>query len=230
MDIELNYVEEGAGFPLIFLHGNGEDHSYFSAQIAYFRSRYRVIAVDTRGHGATPRGEAPFTIRQFAEDLYGFLCRKGIERAHLLGFSDGANIAMCFALKHPERVAALILNGGNLDAGGIKRSVQIPIELGYRIARLFAEKSAEAKKNAELLGLMVNEPNIAATELSAVTAPALVIVGTRDMVRKKHTELIYRGLPNAELVSIRGNHFIANKHPGAFNEAVERFLESVKSE
>lgn len=127
MDIKLYYTEEGSGTPLILLHGNGEDGSYFVHQIKYFKNRYRVIALDTRGHGQSPRGEKPFTIRQFAEDLHDFMDEKGIGKAHILGFSDGGNIALVFALKYPERVAHLVLNGANLDASGVKPSTQIPI-------------------------------------------------------------------------------------------------------
>lgn len=152
--------KRGGGEPLILLHGNGEDGSYFVHQIEHFQSRYRVIALDTRGHGRSPRGSAPFTIRQFALDLYDFLRAHEIPSAVLLGFSDGANIAMQFALDHPEMVRALILNGGNLDPSGVRRSTQLPIELGYRIAKHFASRSAGARKNAELLGLMVNEPHL----------------------------------------------------------------------
>ena len=101
MDITHHYIEQGSGEPLILLHGNGEDGSYFAHQMEPFSRHFRVIALDTRGHGKTPRGEAPFTIRQFAEDLHGFMDAHGIDRADLLGFSDGGNIAMVFALTHP---------------------------------------------------------------------------------------------------------------------------------
>ena len=93
------------------LHGNGEDSTYFSHQIAYFQKSYRVIAIDTRGHGKTPRGEEPFTISQFADDLYVFMKQHEIRRADMLGFSDGANIALLFTIRHPERVNRLILRG-----------------------------------------------------------------------------------------------------------------------
>ena len=129
--MQLYYREAGSGEPLILLHGNGEDGSHFADVMKHFASRYRVIAVDTRGHGKSPRGEAPFTIRQFAEDLREFMDQQKIEKANLLGFSDGGNIALIFALQYPERVLRLILNGANLNAEGIKPSVQIPIEIGY---------------------------------------------------------------------------------------------------
>ena len=220
MDIELHCEETGDGEPLVLLHGNGEDGTYFAHQIAHFSQRFRVLALDTRGHGKSPRGEAPFTIRQFARDLLAFLDARGIERAHLLGFSDGGNIALVFALAHPERVGKLVLNGANLNARGVKRSVQVPIELGYRMARLFAGLSAKARANAEMLGLMVNDPNVAPEELAALTAPTLVIAGENDMIREDHTRLIAERIPNARLAFVPGDHFVAAKNPAAFNREV----------
>ena len=64
MDIQLNYIIAGQGFPLVLLHGNGEDHTYFKRQMGPFSERYQVFALDTRGHGRSPRGTAPFTLEQ----------------------------------------------------------------------------------------------------------------------------------------------------------------------
>jgi len=219
-----HYIEQGKGFPLILLHGNGEDSSYFLHQMKPFAQHFRVMAIDTRGHGKSPRGDRPFTIRQFAEDLLDFMNQHAIEKAHILGFSDGGNIAMVFALAHPERVERLILNGANLDASGVKRKIQIPIEIGYRVARLFAGISSKAKKNAEMLGLMVNDPNVKPEELSRIQCPTLVVAGDKDMIKDQHTRLIAQSIPGAELSIILGNHFVANQHPEAFNEVVLRFL------
>ncbi len=224
MDIQHHYIEKGSGEPLILLHGNGENCGYFQGQIDVFAERYHVYAIDTRGHGQTPRGDRPFTIRQFADDLLGFMDEYRIAKAHLLGFSDGGNIAMIFAMRHPDRVIRLILNGANLNPGGVKRATQIPIEIGYRIAKRFAGKNDSARLNAEMLSLMVNDPNVSPDELSAIQARTLVIAGTRDMIRKSHTRLIADSIPSADLVFIKGNHFIANRHPDDFNRAVLAFL------
>ena len=237
MDISLYYKEEGSGFPLILLHGNGEDGGYFAHQMEYFKDRYRVIAVDTRGHGRSPRGEKPFTIRQFAEDLRDFMDEHGINKAHILGFSDGGNIALIFAMKYPERVDHLILNGANLTADGMKLSVWIPIITGYRIAqlKLKAAKAAgrenpRAEHDKELLGLMVNDPNINGEKLlrnrnpEFRKMPKLVIAGDRDMIKDSHTKLIWRCLPGAELKILPGTHFIAKDEYRLFNRAVETFL------
>lgn len=224
MDIEHFFIEKGQGEALILLHGNGENCDYFQGQKDEFAQNFHVYAIDTRGHGKTPRGNAPFTIRQFADDLLDFMDAHQIGKAHLLGFSDGGNIAMIFAMKHPDRVNRLILNGANLDAKGVKPSVQIPIEIGYRIAKIFARISQTAKLNAEMLGLMVNDPNVPSEELVKIQAKTLVIAGTKDMIKDEHTQLIAQSIPNAQLVILEGNHFIANKCPQAFNDAVLKFL------
>ena len=226
MDIKHYFIETGNGEPLILLHGNGENCNYFQGQIDKFSQMYHVYAIDTRGHGKTPRGDKPFTIRQFADDLLGFMDEHQIEKAHLLGFSDGGNIAMIFAIQHPDRVNRLILNGANLNPAGVKQSTQIPIEIGYKIAKRFAEKSDSARLNAEILGLMVNNPNVEPEELAKIKAKTLVIAGTRDMIKEEHTRLIASSIPGSELVFLNGNHFIASKHPEDFNRAVLFFLES----
>lgn len=225
-DISLHFVEQGGGKPLILLHGNGEDGSYFKHQINCFSADYRVIAIDTRGHGQSSRGEKPFTIVQFAEDLHDFMDEKGIAKAILLGFSDGGNITLTFALKYPERVERMIVDGANLFPRGVKPLYQWPIEIGYRIAKLFAKKSDKAKQNAEMLGLMVNEPHIDPVELTRLTMPVLVVAGTKDMIKESHTRLIHKSLPNAQLAILDGDHFVANKNAEAFNKAVKEFLGS----
>lgn len=224
MKIKNYYIESGRGFPLILLHGNGENHEYFVHQISEFSKIRRVLAIDTRGHGKTPRGDGPFTIARFAEDLKVFLEEQGIEKADILGFSDGGNIALVFAMRYPECVRNLILNGANLDSKGVKASVQLPIIIGCKIASLFASKSPKARRNAELLGLMVHDPNVKPEDLRKIQARTLVIAGTRDMIKRSHTELIARSIKGAELVFLEGDHFIANKKPEKFNEVVGRFL------
>lgn len=223
-DIQLNYIEQGQGQPLILLHGNGEDSSYFKHQIDCFSKEYRVIAIDTRGHGKSPRGEKPFTIKQFAEDLHDFMDEKGIAKANILGFSDGGNIALTFALKHPERIDKLILNGANLFPSGVKPRYQWPIVLGYHIAQLFSKKSDQARHNADLLRLMVNEPHIEPSELARLNMPVLVVVGKKDMIKESHSRLIYKSLPDAQMNIVEGDHFIAAKNPERFNKVVEHFL------
>jgi len=224
MDIALNYVEKGSGEALLLLHGNGEDLSYFEHQVPEFSRCFRVIALDTRGHGKSPRGNAPFSIAQFADDLAGFMDGMGIARAHILGFSDGANIALAFALKYPSRVNRLILDGGNLRPSGVKFFVQLPIVLGYGVCCVVSWFDKKAMANKELLGLMVNQPKLKPADLAGMRIPTLVIAGTNDMIRTSHTKLMHRSIPGSRLALVEGDHFVANKNPAAFNRAVWDFL------
>lgn len=224
MDIELHYIEAGCGEPLILLHGNGEDHTYFEHQISYFSKSYRVIAIDTRGHGQSPRGTAPFTLEQFVEDLKVFMDRQKIEKANILGFSDGGNIALLFALRYMERVKKLILNGANLYSGGLRPHVQMSMVAAYFFYSLLANGNKKARKKAELYRLMVKEPNIKPKELQRLSIPVLVVAGINDMIKQEHTLLIHQNLQNGQISILPGNHFVANQNPKAFNTVVETFL------
>jgi len=217
MDISLYYKEKGNGIPFVLLHGNGENGEYFKHQIDYFSNNYRMIAVDTRGHGKSPRGNAPFTMEQFAEVI-------------ILGFSDGANIAMKYAIKYPERIKALILNGGNLNTTGVKKFTQFLIEANYKFKKAFSKISEGAKRKAEIWGLMVNEPNIKIEEIQSIKTPTLIIVGNKDMIKESHSREIAENIPDARLSIIKGDHFIAEKEPKAFNRAVEKFLSETQKE
>jgi len=217
--IRLHYTEHGRGEPLILLHGNGEDSSYFERQIAFFQNRYRVIAVDTRGHGKSPRGTAPLTLNQFADDLRAFMDELNIASAHILGFSDGANVAMLFALAHPTRVKSLILNGGNLFPEGLTEQTRREIDEEYEQA-----VAANDESLLELLRLMIDEPQIDPAQLSELNKPTLVVAGTDDMIEETHTRLIAESIPNAQLAIIEGTHFVAFENSDAFNRAVSVFL------
>ena len=224
MDIQLHYTIAGQGFPLVMLHGNGEDHTYFKHQMAPFSERYQVIALETRGHGQSPRGTAPFTLEQFAEDLKAFLDSREIRRCHLLGFSDGANIALLFALKYPEYVEKLVLNGADLSPSGVKLSIQAPIVLGWGLLQVIRRLDKRAQPKWELLDLMTTQPHIKPERLSALTMPVLVIAGDRDMIRERHTWLIARSIPNSRLSILPGDHVGARRNWQAFNPVVLDFL------
>ena len=225
LDISLHFIQRGtAGFPLILLHGNGESGAYFERQMEAFARHARVIAVDTRGHGESPRGSKPFTLAQFAEDLRAFMDRQGIDRADLLGFSDGGNIALLFALRYPHRVGKLVLNGANLRPSGVRPLFQLPLCLHYGLVCLLSPLRPGLAPQTELLRLMVREPRIPTSALHGVTAPALVIAGEKDLIRSGHTRAIAKALPKGVLCFLPGDHFIAYKNPKAFNRMVGKFL------
>ena len=220
--ISLAYKKAGEGKPLILLHGNGGSSADFALQTNYFSGFREVISVDTRGHGNSPRGDVPMSFPQFAKDILAFLDEQEIEKADIIGFSDGANTAILFAAENPKRVGKLILCGACTSPKAVKRSVQIPIEIGYWIASRF--KNPKARKNAEILGLMVNDFGISKEHLRQIQAETLVLAGTRDMIKESHTRMIAETIPKAKLVFLEGDHFLPMKRTDAFNKTVEAFL------
>lgn len=225
MSINLHYEEKGFGTPLILLHGNGDTHKYFVNQFDYFSTEYRVIAIDTRGHGESKRGMMPFTLEQFAKDLKDFMDSKQIKKAHILGFSDGGNIALIFALNYPQYVDKLIINGANLYPTGLKRGFLLPVVACYIATSAVSKFSKKASDKKALLSLMVNEPHIMPNQLNAIKASTLVLAGTCDLIKDKHTKLIASSIPNSTLIFIKGDHGIAKHNSIEYNKAVEKFLE-----
>jgi pimeloyl-ACP methyl ester carboxylesterase len=224
MDITLNCIKKGKGSALILLHGNNENSAYFTPQIDYFSKKRTVYAVDTRGHGKTPRGEAPFTIDQFAEDLKEFMDMRKIGKADILGFSDGANIALTFALKYPDYIAKLILAGANLYPSGIKSGFLLTDRIEYFFACTDALLSKKARRRKEMLELMIKQPDIEENRLAALKMPVLVTAGTRDMIKTEHTKLIAAHIKNSRLVFLEGDHFVSSKNYRLFNDTVDAFL------
>lgn len=220
----LYYVEKGEGAPLVLLHGNGESHEIFGAQIQDFARVRRVIAPDTPGHGRSPKGEGPFTLRRFAGDLAAFLDGLGIEKADILGFSDGGNIALLFALRYPYRVRKLILAGANLNPFGMTPGCLFEVARHWARDAVCSPFSEKARHSRRLQALMLFQPRIPARALRRVAAPALVIAGTRDLIRERHTRRIARALPNGRLCLLEGSHFVLGENPAAFNRAVLEFL------
>ena len=226
MNFSLNFTEKGYGAPLILLHGNGESSGYFVNQIDRFANEYRVIAVDTRGHGASPRGNKPFTLETFTDDLKNLLDSLNIEKANILGFSDGGNLAIKFALTHPEYIDKLILNAANVEMfSGVKPQVQLPVMAGYGVAAVLSRFSKKAARRRDVLGLMVHPYGVTMNDLERLTMPTLIIVGEHDAIREKQTKEMASHIPHCEVEVFRdGDHFVAAKQPSRFNRTVIEFL------
>lgn len=215
----------GSGEPLILLHGNGEDHTIFDNVAKHFAKQYHVIAIDTRGHGKSPLGDEPFSLYQFAEDLNEFMNEQKIEKANILGFSDGGNIALIFASEYPEKVIKLIANGANTKPSGIKPLVHLAMLFRYMLYSVAAAFSGKFEIKKALYYIMLHEPHITKEELEQITAPTLVLVGTEDLIRESESKYIKKSIPNSEIVFVLGNHFIVKNNTKDYIFAVEKFLD-----
>ncbi len=224
--VRIAYYDVGRGTPLVLLHGNGEDSGYWHQQIPEFIRFYRVIAVDSRGHGRSESGARGLSFAMMADDLKAVLDACGIRKAHILGFSDGGNLAIKFALTYPAYVDKLILNGANVEMfRGVKPQVQLPVCLGYGLLTAMRPFSKKAARKRDVLGLMVHDYGVTMDDLRCIAAPTLLIVGEHDLIRAAQTREMADKIPNCRVEVFRdGDHFVAAKQPSRFNRTVVEFL------
>lgn len=213
------------GEVLVLLHGNSESIIYFQPQIEYFKDKYQVLAIDSRGHGESSFGSGTLSLGAMANDVVNVAESLGLNKINLLGFSDGANIAMLVAMKNPGLIDKLILVGGNLHPIGMTPGSLLLVWFGYISSKLAGVVDKRNKLYHEFFSLMIKEPRLKARDLSTIKAKTLVMAGGRDMIRRSHTKLIAKSIKNAELKIIEeGDHFISNRMPDEFNEIVDEFL------
>ena len=211
---------------LVFLHGNGEDLHIFDAQIRYFSQYYRTVAVDTRWHGQSTRGTAPFNFYTFSADLLTTLDALHIDKAHIVGFSDGAITALHAALTTPERISSMVLLGANYHFKGLRWIPRMQIRLAYAGLSAAALFSARMRKRKEIWGLMVHQPNLTMEEISRISVPTLVVTGENDMVSQRHNDEISHVIAGSRrLIIPGGNHFWMFKKPEALNRCIMEFLQ-----
>ena len=220
------YSEEKKGETLVFLHGNGENSGCFENSAHYFENEYRVVTIDSRGHGESDLGGDPLTVLNMAEDLYAVFNHLRIPKATVIGYSDGANIAMVFAGKHRERVEKLVLYGGNYNNSGLSLGFRIRAAIGCFMAKLAAKIDENALRNYRQLALMSEDQHIDESILRSITAKTFVFSGEKDLIKPEHTKKISSLIPNCEYKIIDGaDHFYPYNNNEKFNEDIKKFIE-----
>lgn len=211
---------------LLLLHGNGEGSECFAKQFEPFSRDYTLISMDSRGQGKSTFGRKKLTIAQIASDAFTLLEALGVKKTYVVGFSDGANVAISMLLNDKDAVVEkAVLAGANLSPEGVKEIYQKPIEIGFKLLAGKAQHESAARKKLAVMSLMVREPNFTPAELGKISIPVLVMAGSRDMIKDSHTRLIASSIPNSKLKIIKGcNHFVFNKAAETANELTLSFL------
>ncbi|MBQ0077290.1 MAG: alpha/beta hydrolase [Bacteroidales bacterium] len=178
------------GKPVVLVHGNGGSHKSMRTQaLQLARKGYRVYSPDSRGQGRNaPLSEYHYA--DMAEDTYCFIKALGLEQPALYGWSDGGIIALLLETEHSGTCSLIALSGANLypDCGeGFEEFKAYILKLGTPLAMM-----------------MLDEPQIDPASLSAIKCPALVTVGSKDLISVEHTKLIADSIPGSELVIFEG--------------------------
>ena len=204
------YKESGHGVPILMLHGNAETHMIFDFYEKKLSANYRVILMDSRGHGRSMTARQSFTIHDMACDAAALLDHLGIAKAILLGFSDGANIALEFACCFPERTLAVISASGNALSYGLRFPVRLAAQftgcaLSFLKNRLpDSSLRLQLTKRLQLNTLLTDSPHLSAERLQHIQAPVLILAGTRDLIKTSHTRWMAEQIPNSQLRLIEG--------------------------
>lgn len=211
------YEIYGHGRPILFIHGNGEDMTYFKYQKKEFIDKYKLVFIDSRGHGKSSFGDENLTLDLMSEDVLRVLNEIGIKKVDLLGFSDGGNIGIITALKKAEVLRTLTLVGANLKPDDLIYSERVQIKKEFMLE--------EDEKKKAVLNLMIDEPNINDEELRKIYIPTLVIAGENDLIEEDCTKRIAHNIRESRLEIIKNaDHFLMEKMPEKFNHIFMNFI------
>lgn len=210
---------------LVLIHGNAGNRHYFDAQLAIYRRDFQVLTFDSRAHGQSSNTAKNLTFEQIAADLAALLTAENITKTAIMGFSDGANVAIVFAKNYPQLVTSLVLNAGNLRTSGLLLWVRIVDELMYWLTKIISFIAPKFRRYVQIQKLLMQDIPVAWSDLHAIKAPTLVISGNHDVVRLSHTRRIAAELPNSELKIISGGHHSYGKtYPILFAKKVVEFI------
>lgn len=189
--VSLFYAAEGAGKPVILLHGNGGSHNDLeTTHRELAQAGYMVYALDSRGQGANkPLPE--YHYKDMAADVYEFIKLKGLEKPAVFGFSDGGIVALQLEVMYPGTLGAIVTGGANIFV----KDALIPS---------FAEGFLAQPSTEPLVIMLQTEPSMTVEDMKGIACPSLIMSGEHDLIRQEHTLLIGENIPSGRPVIIPG--------------------------
>jgi len=223
--INIYYEEYGTGEPLLLLHGNSESSQAFKMQIPEFSKHYRVIAVDTRGHGKSGYDGKRYNYNLFAEDMNALLKHLKISKTNIVGWSDGGNTGLTLAMKHPDKVKKLAVMGANIFIDSSVVDDWVFKALNQQLKGLENDTAQSSKNRIRLINLLLTEPQYSFSDLKTITCPVLVLAGEKDIVKEGHTRNIAKNIAKGTLIiAANETHYYPSENPDAFNKLILDFL------
>ena len=222
--------------PVILLHGGLANANYWGNQVRALKSRYRVIVMDSRGHGRSTRDDQPYGYDLMASDVIGLMDFLHVPKAAIVGWSDGAIIGLDIALHHPERLTKLFAFAANSDPSGVADIAQSPVFNAF-IARAEKEYEALSPTPSEYKGFLAQtekmwetQPHWTADDLKTIAVPTWIADADHDeAIKRENTEFMAANIPGAGLLlQPEVSHFSFLQNPDQFSADVLYFLQRVK--
>jgi pimeloyl-ACP methyl ester carboxylesterase len=232
------YSTYGSGLPVILLHGGLGHSGNWGYQVpALVQSGYRAVLIDSRGHGRSTRDGKPFSYDLMASDVLEVMNALQLERACLVGWSDGACTALILAAKEPSRAAGVFFFACNMDPSGVKSIEESPIldRCFNRHAKDYAQLSATPEDFGDFVKdvtvMQQTQPNYSAHDLAKISVPVVVVQSEHDeFIKREHAEYLAQSISGAELVILNSvSHFAPLQRPEQFNTAMLAFVGKVLS-
>ena len=218
---------------VLLLHGGlgaGED---FGGQIPALANEYKVVAIDSRGHGRSTDDEQPYGYHLMASDVMGVMDHLGIAEAAVVGWSDGGNIGLDLAIHHPGRLTRLFALGANYQVSGVRPSAGndalVHAYVGHaaaQYARLSPTPEGFEVFSGKVFGMWGREPAFSEEQLAGITTPTVIAAGIyEEAIDETHTKRLAELIPGAQLQLIdNASHFAHWQQVEAVNEAILAFL------
>lgn len=230
--VNLYYETYGAGPPVLVLHGGAASLESMHYQIVDLARDHLVIAPDSRGHGRSTDVPGPMHYADMAQDMIGLMDQLHIAKADVVGWSDGGNIGLDMAMKHPERVGRLVTIGANYDAAGLVDPISpaSPDNAEFADGKETYQRISATPGNWPVLYRQVTEmwrtePHYTTDELGRIRSPVLVLAGDHDAVLRSHTDSLAHAIPGAEeRIFPHAGHMVLMQEPEAVDGTIRAFL------
>lgn len=215
--IKMYHEIYGQGKPLVLIHGGGSTiQTNFEKIIPLLAENRQVIAVELQAHGRTSDRNADLTFEQDADDVATLLKNIHIDKADFLGFSNGGTTTLQIAIRHPEIVGKIILGSALAKRNGVPdwfwgfmekaKLENMPEQLKAGYKKVAADTNGLQVMHDRDAKRMVNFKDIPDEQIKSIKAPALIIIGDKDVITPEHAIELHRQIVNSELAIIPGGH------------------------
>ncbi|NRP75405.1 3-oxoadipate enol-lactonase 2 [Ensifer psoraleae] len=226
------YATFGSGEPVIMLHGGLANSDYWGHQVPELAKSYKVIVMDSRGHGRSTRAEQDFSYDGMSSDVVALMDHLNVSKAAIIGWSDGAIIGLKLAIRNPDRVSGVFAFGANSDPSGMhdlsdskifEQYLQRTREEYERLSPTPGEYDAFYRQMEKMWS---SQPDIAKRDLRSIQVPVWIADGDHEeVIRRKDTLFIADNIPNSGLlIQPEVSHFSQLQDPHQFTEDVLCFL------
>jgi pimeloyl-ACP methyl ester carboxylesterase len=235
-DIQMYYEvwNKDGSDPVILLHGGLGNTTNWGNQVPALIGNHKVIAADSRGHGRSTRSDQPFGYHLMASDVLALMDYLKIDKASIVGWSDGGIIGIDIAIHNPDRLNKLFAFGANYNVSGVDPGVMDNPVFGAAIAKMVEQYQklsptpADFDKFVEAISAMwFSQPDYKPEELGKITTPTVIADGQyEEAIKPEHTVELAKLIPGAQLVIIPDvSHMAMFQDPAAFNKAMTDFID-----